>query len=100
MFPFRGWVITRPYPETGLTTARWATEVPTETVAIERLWLTQVHLRVWALFGLDNEACDAYPHVVAYGGELYLEDGHHRVVRSVLRGSTAMTMRVFRGWAA
>lgn len=98
--PFRGFVDERPYPETGLTTARWKAEVPTMVVYFTDLWLTQNGVRITPLFGVKEEhaSADTYPHVVSWQGELYLEDGHHRVVREALFGIRSMRMRVFVRW--
>lgn len=79
--PFKGISAGRPYPPTGLTTARWIAEVPVEVVPLARLYLTQPGVDIAALFGLSEHISDRYPHVVAWDGELYLEDGHTRVVR-------------------
>lgn len=81
-FPFAGIVTTRPYPPTGLTTARWATEVPAETVRLADLWLTQRGVHIAALFGHTDRVSDRYPHVVAWRDRLFLEDGHTRAVRA------------------
>lgn len=95
-FPFAGVVNPRPYPPTGLTTARWAAEVPVETVRFADLWLTQAGVNVPALFGLTDRVSDVYPHVVRWQTMRLLEDGHHRVVRAALRhGLTEAPMRVF-----
>lgn len=94
-FPFAGIYLDRPYPPTGLTTARWAAEVPTAEVAFGALWLTQGHVYTTALFGVAETVRDPLPHVVAYGGLLLLEDGHNRVVRTALGGALKMRMRVF-----
>lgn len=96
-FPFRGIVSERPYPETGLTTARWAKEVGVELVTFGELMLTQTGVVIPALFGVTERISDEYPHVVQYQGIRYLEDGHTRVVRAALsRGLRAMPMRVCR----
>lgn len=95
-FPFRGVVCNRPYPPTGLTTARWAAEVPVAEVDLSRVWLTQGGVNIAALFGHTIRESDEHPHVVVWRGELYLEDGHHRAVRAALRSTvTHMTARVF-----
>lgn len=95
-FPFRGIVAARPYPPTGLTTARWATEVPPVEVDLRTLWLTQPGLNIAALFGHTTRDSDRFPHVVAWRDELYVEDGHHRLVRgAVFGGATAATVRLF-----
>lgn len=95
--PFRGFAPHRPYPATGLSTARWAAEVDVEPVPACQLWLTQRCVQIAALFGVLDRDSDSHPHVVAHDGELYLEDGHHRVVREVLMyGYHVIHARVFR----
>lgn len=83
-FPFKGIVEERPYPPTGLTTALWAARVRPIEIAFADLWLTQKHVRVKPLFGITDRDSDAFPHVVFWRGEFYLEDGHHRVTRAAL----------------
>jgi hypothetical protein len=95
-FPFRDIVTDRPYPPTGLTTARWAAEVKPVVVRLETLILTQDGVRIGPLFGVLDRESDAFPHAVDHHGQLYLEDGHHRVVRAALRDRIrTMWMRVF-----
>ena len=98
-FPFAGIVEQRPYPPTGLTTARWMAEIPTETVRLTELYLTQNGVKIDALFGARDQhsSIDRYPHVVAWDGKLYLEDGLHRVMRHYIDSAApALVMRVFR----
>jgi hypothetical protein len=37
---------------------------------------------------------DPHPHVINWAGHLYLEDGHHRVLRAALNGEATITARV------
>ena len=37
---------------------------------------------------------DPVPHVIDFDGRLYLEDGHHRVVRAALAGRSTIEARV------
>ncbi len=94
--PFKRILDHRPYPPTGMTTARWKTEVETMPVYLHDLTLTQNGVRIAPLWGITDQhaSADPHPHVVAYKGELYLEDGHHRVVREALAGTRVMRMRV------
>jgi hypothetical protein len=96
--PFRGIAIDRPYPPTGLSTREWIASVPVEFVRLDNLWLTQKGVEIPALLScVDPYSIDTAPHAVAWDGELYLEDGHTRVVRAVLQfGQQIMPMRVFR----
>lgn len=97
-FPFRAVLTDRPYPPTGLGKGGWLT-VPAEMVTFADLILTQAHANIPALWGITSRTAvnDLYPHVVAHGGQLYLEDGHNRVVRRALtEDTTAMYMRVYR----
>ncbi len=97
-FPFWRIQTQRPYPPTGLTTARWMSEVATRLVMFSHLILTQNGVHIAPLFGVrDPERfCDLYPHVVRWRNDLYLEDGHHRVVRTALaHRHYGMDMRVF-----
>lgn len=96
--PFKGFHPERIYPPTGLTSARWRSEVDPMPVYLCDLWLTQTGVRIAPLFGVTDgpASADIFPHVVAWAGELYLEDGHHRVVREALAGTRVMRMRVHR----
>lgn len=86
----------RTYPPTGLTTARWQA-LPAEQVRISDLVTTQGHLRIEALItGSLRPGSDPLPNVVLHDGCLYLEDGHHRVVRALLAGHDYITARVYR----
>ena len=85
----------RPWPETGMTTQRWMDEVNPRPVPIADLVLVQDTLDLQALVtGAASESGDPYPHVIAFGGQLWLEDGHHRVVRMALLGATHVEARV------
>lgn len=82
----------------GMTTQRWVAEVPVEPVRISELTATQPGVLLHALFN-DSPvpvSGDQLPHVVAFDGRFYLEDGHHRAVRVLLRGGDLMNARVLR----
>lgn len=87
----------RPWPTTGLTTQRWIDEVPIKVVRISDLIATQNGVYLHALLPDFNEPYgkDPYPHVVYWANELWLEDGHHRVLRDIIDGETVTTARVF-----
>jgi hypothetical protein len=96
LFPFAGVVTPRPYPPTGLTTARWKSEVPVRTVRFADLWLTQPAVVTLALFGHTDRVSDSHPHVVRWQGICFLEDGHNRLVRAALQdGAHEADVRVF-----
>lgn len=84
----------RPYPEHGLSQREWAA-IPPRQVRLDHLVTTK---RVLALDVLLDEAStfygDLFPHVIQWGGELYLEDGLHRAVRAALQQRTAIHARV------
>lgn len=95
LLPFADILDERPYPPTGLTTARWRAEVEPRLVDLRDLTLTQKGVRIGPLFGITDRESDLFPHAVAYRDRLYLEDGHHRVVRAALRTTIRqMWMRV------
>lgn len=75
---------TRPYPETGLSTATWM-QIEPEWVHWRDLITTQGYVSIPALLGqVPPHGVDPFPHVVEWDGRLYLEDGHNRVVRNIL----------------
>lgn len=96
---FAGFIDPRPYPITGLTAHRWMTTVPVEKVDFKDLWLTQAYVRIDMLFLAEDlnhsVSGDPFPHVVAWDGKLYLEDGHNRITRAALRGYRSARCRVF-----
>lgn len=85
----------RPYPEHGLSQRDWAA-IPPRQVRLDQLVTTK---RVLALDVLLDEAStfygDLFPHVVDWGGELYLEDGLHRAVRAALQQRNAIHARLY-----
>lgn len=85
----------RPYPSPALTGAKWR-EVRPKYVPIGELIATQNHLSIAALHPQfrTSHTGDRLVHVVKHGGRLYLEDGHHRVVRERLAGAEHVYARV------
>lgn len=84
----------RPYPPTGLDTARWMAEVEPHMVPLDGLVTTQPHVAIASILYRAHRDRDPYPHVIAHGGRLLLEDGHGRIVRAILDGHTRYPCRV------
>ncbi|MBT2566612.1 type II toxin-antitoxin system VapB family antitoxin [Arthrobacter sp. ISL-85] len=79
-----------------MTSAKWL-HVPTMTVCIADLVATQPGILLHALVnGSHPVGGDAHPHVIEWGGTLYLEDGHHRALRALIDGEQTLTARVLR----
>lgn len=92
---FKGIDTTRPWPKAGMTTEKWK-QVPAFTVDIRDLIATQDGVKILPLWVReDSSYCgDPLPHVVSWRGNLFLEDGHHRAVRRLIRGETTVLARV------
>lgn len=85
----------RPYPEHGLhTPAQWA-EVAPRQVRLDELVTTKSQLDLRSLLSEDSTFFgDLFAHVVQWRGELYLEDGLHRALRSALQQRQVLHARV------
>ncbi len=84
----------RPYPEESVRDADWPS-VPPRVVRLCDLITTKRTLDLEAL--LDEHSTffgDLFPHVVQWNGDLYLEDGVHRALRTALHGRPTMHARV------
>ncbi|GAC83559.1 type II toxin-antitoxin system VapB family antitoxin [Gordonia paraffinivorans] len=82
---FKGVREGRPYPDHGLSARGWAKIPPRQLRLDELTTLTKV-LALDKLLSEDSTFYgDLFAHVVRWQGELYLEDGLHRAVRSALR---------------
>ena len=85
----------RPYPDHGLVTTRDWSRVAPRTVRLDQLTTTKSSLDLQSLLADDSTFYgDLFAHVVAYRGELYLEDGLHRALRSALQGRMIIHARV------
>lgn len=85
----------RPYPQHQLSTTRdWGAIAP-QQVRLDELITTKRTLDLEALLAEDSTFFgDLFPHVVRWKGNLYLEDGLHRAVRSALHHRSIMHARV------
>ena len=84
----------RPYPEHA-TSQRECAKVPPRQVRLDQLVTTKRTLDLAALLAEDSTFYgDLFAHVVAWHGELYLEDGLHRALRAALQQRTVLHARV------
>jgi Arc/MetJ family transcription regulator len=84
----------RPYPDHGLSARDWAA-VPPRQVRLDTLITTKKELALDALLADDSTFYgDLFPHAVQWQGELYLEDGLHRALRSALQQRNVIHVRV------
>ncbi|MCH1869069.1 type II toxin-antitoxin system VapB family antitoxin [Nocardioides sp. CFH 31398] len=84
----------RPYPEHGLSSGGWA-KIPPRQVRLDQLVTTRDTLRLADLLDEDSTFYgDLFAHVVAWNGELYLEDGLHRAMRAALHQRPVLHARV------
>lgn len=84
----------RPYPVEAVRATDWTTVAP-RVVRLADLITTKRVLDLETL--LDEHSTffgDLFPHVVEWDGELYLEDGLHRALRTALHGRPTMHARV------
>lgn len=84
----------RPYPDHGYTQKQWIAIAP-QQVRLDELTTTKRTLDLEALLEEDSTFYgDLFAHVVAYRGELYLEDGLHRALRAALQQRQTLHARV------
>ena len=84
----------RPYPDHATTPKQWA-EVPPRQVRLDHLVTTKITLDLDLLLSEDSTFYgDLFAHVVQWHGELYLEDGLHRALRTALQQRTTLHARV------
>lgn len=91
---FKGVREGRPYPEHGLSHRGWA-KIPPRQFRLDELVTVTTVLALDKLLSEDSTFYgDLFSHVVRWNGELYLEDGLHRAVRSALRNRTIIHARM------
>ncbi|RIJ77092.1 type II toxin-antitoxin system VapB family antitoxin [Nakamurella silvestris] len=84
----------RPYPDHGLSLKDWA-RIPPRQMRLDELIATKRELRLDTLLDEDSTFYgDLFPHAVHWSGEVYLEDGLHRALRSALQQRTVIHVRV------
>lgn len=84
----------RPYPDHGYAQKQWAAIAPHQ-VRLDQLVTTKRTLDLEALLEEDSTFYgDLFAHVVAWRGDLYLEDGLHRALRAALQQRQTMHARV------
>jgi Arc/MetJ family transcription regulator len=84
----------RPYPDHGLSTRDWAA-IPPRQVRLDTLITTKKELALDTLLADDSTFYgDLFPHAVQWRGDLYLEDGLHRALRSALQQRNVIHVRV------
>lgn len=85
----------RPYPDHGLVTPKDWSPITPRAVRLADLTTTRAQLDLSALLSEDSTFYgDLFAHVVAYQGELYLEDGLHRALRAALQQRQTFHARV------
>ena len=84
----------KPYPDHKFSTRDWANVAP-RPVRLDELITTKRELALDKLLDEDSTFYgDLFPHVVEYGGTLYLEDGLHRALRAALQQRLVLHARV------
>ena len=84
----------RPYPEHGYVQRQWAAIAP-QQIRLDQLVTTKRTLDLEQLLEEDSTFYgDLFAHVVAYRGELYLEEGLHRALRAALQQRLTLHARV------
>lgn len=85
-----------PWGSPKLSSAIWL-YVPVYNVMISELVATQpgIYFRGLTDTFENIKRTDPYPHVILWNGTLYLEDGHHRVVKLLLKGVSTVDVRIF-----
>lgn len=84
----------RPYPDHGYAPRDWSS-IPPQSVRLDELVTTKRILDLETLLAEDSTFYgDLFAHVVRWRGELYLEDGLHRALRSALQQRGTMHARI------
>ncbi|EGD57035.1 type II toxin-antitoxin system VapB family antitoxin [Gordonia neofelifaecis] len=91
---FKGVRDGKPYVDHGLTSREWA-QIPPRQFRLDQLTTVTTVLALDKLLSEDSTFYgDLFAHVVLFEGNLYLEDGLHRAVRSALRNRIIIHARM------
>ena len=91
---FKGVRDAKPYPEHGLSPRGWA-KIPPRQFRLDQLTTVTTVLALDRLLSEDSTFYgDLFSHVVRWHGDIYLEDGLHRAVRSALRNRHVIHARM------
>ncbi|GAA2070843.1 type II toxin-antitoxin system VapB family antitoxin [Williamsia deligens] len=91
---FKGVRNGKPYRDHGLSTRDWA-KIPPRQFRLDQLTTVTTALALDKLLSEDSTFYgDLFAHVVRWHGEMYLEDGLHRAVRSALRNRHVIHARL------
>lgn len=85
----------KPYPDHGLVSTRDWAHLPPRQLRLDQLITVRTQLDLRVLLAEDSTFYgDLFAHVVAWRGELYLEDGLQRALRSALQQRHTIHARV------
>lgn len=91
---FKGVREGKPYPDHGVSHRGWA-KIPPRQFRLDELVTVTTVLALDKLLSEDSTFYgDLFSHVVRWQGDLYLEDGLHRAVRSALRNRNVIHARM------
>jgi Arc/MetJ family transcription regulator len=91
---FKGVRNGKPYPDHGLSMRDWA-QIPPRQFRLDQLTTVTTALALDKLLSEDSTFYgDLFAHAVRWHGEMYLEDGLHRAVRSALRNRHVIHARL------
>jgi Arc/MetJ family transcription regulator len=91
---FKGVRDGKPYPEHNLSYRQWA-QIPPRQIRLDELVTTTTVLALDRLLSEDSTFYgDLFPHAVQWRGDLYLEDGLHRALRTALQQRHTLHVRV------
>ncbi len=90
-------MMNRPYEPLNMTTAKWH-EIEPQPVKLAGLQFSQEHLTIEGMLAVargETSFCgDQYPHLVRFGGQVWVVDGHHRIVTALVRGQVFIEARL------